>query len=119
MTSTTPEDIRETVRARYAAAATHSAAGSHEQARAVETAAQTAVDVEVFDPAMCCSTGVCGPSVDPALARFESDLRWLGDQGATVTASSADAPAAGLVLLAPATDSCCTPSDDSTQSGCC
>ena len=30
--------------------------------------------VEVFDPPMCCSTGVCGPSVDPALARFSSDL---------------------------------------------
>jgi hypothetical protein len=26
--------------------------------------------VEVFDPPMCCSTGVCGPSVDRALARF-------------------------------------------------
>jgi arsenite methyltransferase len=45
----------------------------------------TSVVVDVFDPAMCCSTGVCGPSVDPALARFESDLRWLGEQGATVT----------------------------------
>lgn len=47
--------------------------------------ARTTATVEVFDPAMCCSTGVCGPSVDPALARFESDLRWLTDQGATVT----------------------------------
>jgi arsenite methyltransferase len=45
----------------------------------------TSVAVDVYDPAMCCSTGVCGPSVDPALARFESDLRWLGEQGATVT----------------------------------
>jgi len=34
---------------------------------------------------MCCSTGVCGPSVDPELARFESDLRWLATQGADVT----------------------------------
>ena len=41
--------------------------------------------LEVFDPAMCCSTGVCGPQVDPALARFEADLRWLGSQGAEVT----------------------------------
>lgn len=41
--------------------------------------------IEVFDPAMCCPTGVCGPSVDPELARFESDLRWLGTQGVTVT----------------------------------
>jgi hypothetical protein len=36
--------------------------------------------VQVFDPPMCCSTGVCGPSVDPALARFSSDLHWLANQ---------------------------------------
>jgi SAM-dependent methyltransferase len=41
--------------------------------------------IEVFDPAMCCSTGVCGPSVEPELARFEADLRWLAAQGADVT----------------------------------
>lgn len=41
--------------------------------------------IEVFDPAMCCSTGVCGPSVDPELARFEADLRWLAAQGVSVT----------------------------------
>jgi hypothetical protein len=38
--------------------------------------------VEVFDPAMCCSTGV--PSVDPKLARFAADLEWLAGQGVTV-----------------------------------
>ena len=41
--------------------------------------------LEVFDPAMCCSTGVCGPQVDPKLASFEADLRWLSAQGAEVT----------------------------------
>lgn len=40
--------------------------------------------VEVFDPPMCCSTGVCGPSVDPALATFASDLSWLANQGTSV-----------------------------------
>jgi hypothetical protein len=40
--------------------------------------------VEVFDPAMCCSTGVCGPSVDPALVRFAADLEWLTTKGASV-----------------------------------
>lgn len=25
--------------------------------------------IEIFDPAMCCPTGVCGPSVDPELTR--------------------------------------------------
>jgi hypothetical protein len=41
--------------------------------------------VEVFDPPMCCSTGVCGPAVDPALAAFAADLRWAGQNGAVVT----------------------------------
>ena len=36
--------------------------------------------VEVFDPPMCCSTGVCGPTVDPALVRFAADLHWLANQ---------------------------------------
>lgn len=40
--------------------------------------------MEVFDPAMCCSTGVCGPSVDPKLARFAADVEWLKSQGVEV-----------------------------------
>ncbi len=43
-----------------------------------------AVQIEVFDPAMCCSTGVCGPSVDPALARFGADLDELASSGVSV-----------------------------------
>ena len=30
-----------------------------------------------FDPAMCCSTGVCGVDVDPVLAQFAADLKWV------------------------------------------
>ncbi len=37
--------------------------------------------LEVFDPPMCCSTGVCGPSVDPTLVRFAADLEWLKGKG--------------------------------------
>jgi hypothetical protein len=33
---------------------------------------------------MCCSTGVCGPVVDPVLPRFAADLDWLKAQGVTV-----------------------------------
>lgn len=44
-----------------------------------------AVALEVFDPAMCCSTGVCGPTVDPLLAAFSADADWLTSQGVTVT----------------------------------
>jgi hypothetical protein len=40
--------------------------------------------LEVFDPPMCCSTGICGPSVDPALSRFAADLQWLASQGVQV-----------------------------------
>ena len=37
--------------------------------------------VEIFDPAMCCSTGVCGPGVDPELLRVAtiiSNLQKIG-----------------------------------------
>ncbi len=40
--------------------------------------------VQVFDPAMCCPTGLCGPGVDPALLTISRDLRWLEAQGVTV-----------------------------------
>lgn len=40
--------------------------------------------VRVFDPAMCCSTGICGPTVDPKLVRFAADLDWLQGQGVAV-----------------------------------
>jgi hypothetical protein len=38
-------------------------------------------NVQIYDKAMCCSTGVCGPQVDPVLPRFASDLEWLKSQG--------------------------------------
>ena len=41
--------------------------------------------VEVYDPAMCCASGVCGPGVDPALVQIARDLRWLQARGVTVT----------------------------------
>ncbi len=37
--------------------------------------------LEVFDRPLCCSTGICGPSVDPALVHFAADLDWLKSQG--------------------------------------
>lgn len=40
--------------------------------------------VQVFDRPMCCSTGVCGPSVDPVLPRFAADLEWLKSLGHAV-----------------------------------
>lgn len=40
--------------------------------------------LQVFDPPLCCSTGVCGPEPDPALARFSADLKWAESRGVTV-----------------------------------
>ncbi|MBI4892469.1 MAG: arsenite efflux transporter metallochaperone ArsD [Acidobacteria bacterium] len=40
--------------------------------------------MEVFDPPMCCSTGVCGPKVDPALVQFAADLNWLSTKEVVV-----------------------------------
>lgn len=31
--------------------------------------------IEIFEPAMCCATGVCGPSVDPDLLRITSIVK--------------------------------------------
>lgn len=48
------------------------------------TMAAVARRVELFEPAMCCETGVCGPSVDQQLIDVREDLRWAQAQGATV-----------------------------------
>ena len=40
--------------------------------------------LQIFDPAMCCSTGVCGPVIDPVLLRFSADVHWLVNQGVRV-----------------------------------
>ncbi len=41
-------------------------------------------ELHVYDPPMCCPTGICGTEVDPALVRFAGDLRWLEGQGVRV-----------------------------------
>ncbi|HYE83960.1 MAG TPA: arsenite efflux transporter metallochaperone ArsD [Clostridia bacterium] len=35
----------------------------------------------IFEPAMCCSTGVCGPSVDPELLRISGVINNLKNKG--------------------------------------
>jgi hypothetical protein len=40
--------------------------------------------IQVFDPALCCSTGVCGTDVDQALVTFSADAAWAKEQGATI-----------------------------------
>lgn len=40
--------------------------------------------LQIYDPAMCCSTGVCGPSVDQKLVRLAADVGFLKSKGITV-----------------------------------
>lgn len=40
--------------------------------------------IEIYDPAMCCSSGVCGPSVNPGLVRIQETLRQIQKQAPEV-----------------------------------
>ena len=46
--------------------------------------ATAAPTLRVYDPPQCCSTGVCGPDVDPALVQFAADLQALAASGVAV-----------------------------------
>ena len=38
----------------------------------------------IYDPAMCCSTGICGVEIDQKLVDFAADLDWLKSEGIEV-----------------------------------
>ena len=40
--------------------------------------------LQVYDPAMCCSTGVCGPDIDPILPQVAGFLHQLKEHGVIV-----------------------------------
>ena len=40
--------------------------------------------IQVYDPAMCCSTGICGPDIDPDLVNFAALLSQLKGLGVKV-----------------------------------
>ena len=40
--------------------------------------------IEIYDPAMCCSSGVCGPSVDPVLVKTGEAVLTLQKQGVDI-----------------------------------
>ena len=40
--------------------------------------------IRVYEPALCCNTGVCGPDVDEALVTFTADLGALKDLGVDI-----------------------------------
>ncbi|MFA6970483.1 MAG: arsenite efflux transporter metallochaperone ArsD [Gallionella sp.] len=40
--------------------------------------------IQIFDPALCCSSGVCGTDVDQQLVTFSADAEWAKQQGAQI-----------------------------------
>jgi len=40
--------------------------------------------IQIFDPAMCCNTGVCGVDVDQQLVSFAADVDWAKQNGAQI-----------------------------------
>ncbi|MDO9598337.1 MAG: arsenite efflux transporter metallochaperone ArsD [Azoarcus sp.] len=40
--------------------------------------------IQIFDPALCCPTGICGTEVDQVLITAAADLDWAKQQGANV-----------------------------------
>lgn len=43
------------------------------------------IKIEIFDPAMCCATGVCGPVVDPELVRISIAVNNVKKAGIDIT----------------------------------
>jgi hypothetical protein len=40
--------------------------------------------IEIFDPPMCCPTGLCGPAIDPALLKMNNAILALKKQNVIV-----------------------------------
>ncbi len=40
--------------------------------------------IQVFDPPLCCNTGVCDVEVDQQLVDFAADVGWLKQQGGQI-----------------------------------
>ncbi len=47
-------------------------------------AANAMKEIKIYDPAMCCSTGVCGPDIDPVLPQVAGFLHQLKERGVKV-----------------------------------
>ena len=40
--------------------------------------------IQVFDPALCCSSGVCGADIDQSLVNFSADIAWAKQNGVQI-----------------------------------
>jgi len=45
---------------------------------------EESMKVEIYDPAMCCSSGLCGPALDPVLVKMNEAVLALKRQGVEV-----------------------------------
>ncbi len=74
----------------YATSGSHSESSSHTNSSESVTSlgtqqkVSTMKTIQIYDKPMCCSTGICGPSVDPVLPRFAADLDGLKNAGHSV-----------------------------------
>jgi SAM-dependent methyltransferase len=50
----------------------------------LDTKGTSMTTVEVFEPALCCATGVCGEDVDQGLVTFSADMDFVRSQGGNV-----------------------------------
>jgi hypothetical protein len=41
-------------------------------------------NIQIFDPSLCCNTGVCGVDVDQALVSFAADYNWAKNNGVNI-----------------------------------
>lgn len=39
------------------------------------------MEIKIFEPALCCESGVCGPSIDPELLRITAVVRSMNKRG--------------------------------------
>ncbi len=49
-----------------------------------QTSSHQDMVLKIYEPAMCCSTGVCGPNVDSRLVAFSGALKQIASMGVTV-----------------------------------
>ena len=42
-------------------------------------------NIQVFEPGLCCGTGICGVDVDAQLITFSADMDWVRSAGGDVT----------------------------------
>lgn len=52
-----------------------------QKAKTTYTVLTNSIDVEIFDPPMCCPTGICGPTIDQDLLDVNEMVKDLKDAG--------------------------------------